>query len=131
MQTAELKPLMQTLAPHKVFGARLQETSYEVCVQDMHWAEAGEIQVFSDRFCLVERAEPPAPGRVRYQVQSAGGEPLRTGLLNILPPESERTIRWEAGHRHAVLCVLEPARLGLVGGTGWDWRRADAANTVD
>ncbi len=134
MQTVELKPLMQTLAPRKVFGARLQDAAYEVAVQDIHWAEPGEIHVLSGRHCLIELAEPPEPaitGRARYLVSTADGCERAAGALNFMPPESARTVRWNSGHRHAVVCVMEPERLGLLGGIDWHWRDIDPASTVD
>ena len=134
MYTAELKPLMQSLAPNKVFGARLQEAAYEVSVQDIHWAEPGEIHLLSGRYSLIELAEPPVPtlpGRARYTVQTADGQERAVGALNFMPPDSARTVRWNSGHRHAVVCVMEPERLGLLGGIDWRWGEIDPASTVD
>jgi AraC family transcriptional regulator len=131
VQTAELKPLMQTLAPFKVFGARLQEPAYEVSVQDIHWDQPGEIHLLSGRHCIIELAETPAPGRARYVVQAADGQECTAGALNFMPPESERTVRWNSGNRHAVVCVMEPDRLGLLGGIDWRWGDIDLASTVD
>lgn len=134
MQTVELKPLMQTLAPRKVFGARLQEAAYEVAVQDIHWTEPGEIHVLSGRHCLIELAEAPEPaisGRARYLVCTADGRERAAGALNVMPPASARTVRWNSGHRHAVICVMEPERLGLLGGIDWHWGDIDPEHTVD
>lgn len=131
MQTAELKPLMQALEPRKVFGARLQESAYEISVQDIHWAEPGEVHLLSRRHCLIELAEPPAPGRAHYQVETPDGQRRPAGLLNMMPPESARTVRWNAGSRHAVVCVMEPERLGLLAGIDWRWGEVDPASTLD
>lgn len=131
MQTSELKPLMQTLVPHKVFSARLQEPAYEVAVQDIHWAEPGAVHLLSGRYCLIELAEPPAPGRARYQVETADGQARTAGRLNLMPPGSSRTVRWNAGHRQAVVCLMEPERLGLLSGIAWRWDDIDPARTVD
>jgi AraC family transcriptional regulator len=131
MQTVELEPLMQTLAPRKVFGARLQEAAYEVSVQDIHWSEPGEVHVLSGRHCLIELAELPAPGRARYQVRSADGQEHAVGALNFMPPGSARTVSWESGDRHAVVCLMEPARLGLMAGIDWHWDDIELAATVD
>lgn len=134
MQNAELMPLMQTLAPNKVFGARLQAPGYEVSVQDIHWDAPGEIHLLSGRHCLIELAEPPEPmlaGRARYVVQTADGQERTAGALNFMPPESERTVRWNSGNRHAVVCVMEPERLGLLAGIDWRWDDIDPASTVD
>jgi len=122
---------MQSLAPKKVFGARLQESAYEVAVQDIHWTEPGEVHLLSRRHCLIELAEAPAPGRARYQVETPDGHRRTAGLLNMMPPESERTVRWNAGGRHAVVCVMEPERLGLLAGIDWRWDEVDPAATVD
>lgn len=131
MHTVELKPLMQTLAPRKVFGARLQEPGFEVAVQQIHWAEPGEIHVLSGRHCLIELAEPPAPGRARYQVRTADGREHAVGALNFMQPESARTVRWECGDRDAVVCLMDPERLGLLAGIDWHWDDIDTAATVD
>ncbi len=131
MQTTELKPLMQTLAPHKVFSARLQEPACEVAVQDIHWAEPGAVHLLSGRYCLIELAEPPAPGRARYEVETADGQARTAGRLNLMPPCSSRTVRWNAGDRHAVVCLMEPERLGLLGGIAWRWDDIDPVRTVD
>ena len=134
MQTAELRPLMQTLAPNKVFGARLQEAAYEVSVQDIYWPDPGEIHLLSGRYGLIELAEPPdarAAGRARYVVQTADGQQRTAGVLNFMPPGSERTVRWNSGNRHAVVCLMEPERLGLLGGIDWRWDDIDPASTVD
>ncbi len=131
MQTAELRPLMQTLAPRKVFEARLQEPAYEVAVQDIHWDAPGEIRLLSGRHGLIELAEPPATGRARYLVRSPDGRERTAGALNFMPPGSERTVRWNAGPRHAVVCLMEPERLGLLAGVDWRWDGIDLADTVD
>lgn len=131
VHTVELKPLMQTLAPRKVFGARLQAEAYEVAVQDIHWSEPGEIHLLSGPHCLIELAEPPTPGRARYLVQTADGQQRTVGALNVMPPDSARTVCWSPGSRHAVVCVMEPGRLGLLGGIDWRWGDIDPASTVD
>lgn len=134
MQTAEIRPLMQSLAPHKVFGARLQEAAYEVSVQDIHWSEPGEIHLWSGRHGLIELAEPPEPalaGRSRYVVRTADGRERVAGALNFMPPGTERTVRWNAGSRHAVVCVMEPERLGLLAGIDWRWDEIDPVSTLD
>lgn len=131
MQTAELMPLMQTLASKKVFEARLREDAYEVSVQDIHWAEPGSIHLLSGRHCLIELAEPPAPGRACYTVETTDGCRREVGTLNVMPPNSERTVSWNSGDRHAVVCIMEPERLGLLGGIDWHWDDIDPATTVD
>lgn len=131
MQTVELKPLMQSLVPRKVFGARLQEAAYEVSVQDIHWAEPGEIRLLSGPHCLIELAEPPGPGRARYVVRTADGRERTAGTLNFMPTGSARNVRWNSGTRHAVVCVMEPERLGLLAGIDWRWGDIDPASTVD
>ena len=131
MQTAELKPLMNRLAPMKVIGAQMEEAAYAVCVQDIHWAEPGEINIRSGRHCLIELAEAPALGRARYLIQTADGQQRPTGILNFMPPESARMVRWNEGTRHAVVCVMEPERLGLLGAVDWHWDGVDPARTLD
>ena len=42
-----------------------------------------------------------------------------------------RTVRWNAGDRHAVVCLMEPERLGLLGGIAWRWDDIDPVSTVD
>lgn len=131
MQTAELKPLMNTLAPIKVIGAHLKEASYEVSVQEIYWAEPGAINVLSGKHCLIELAEAPSIGRARYTVQTACGQERPVGMLNFMPPESERAIRWNEGRRHAVVCVLDPKQLGLLGSVDWHWGNVDQISTLD
>ena len=131
MQTAELKPLMNRLAPMKVIGAHMEEASYAVCVQDIHWAEPGAINIRSGRHCLIELAEAPSLGRARYLVQTADGHERPAGMLNFMPPESARTVRWNEGSRHAIVCVMEPERLGLLGAVDWHWDDVDPARTLD
>lgn len=131
MQTAELKPLMNTLAPMKVIGAHLEGASYEVSVQEIHWAEPGAINVLSGRHCLIELAEAPAEGRARYTVQTPHDRERPVGRLNFMPPESTRSVRWNKGSRHAIVCVLDPRRLGLLGAADWRWNDVDAARTLD
>jgi len=131
MQTAELKPLMNALAPMKVIGAHLEEAAYEVSVQDIHWTEPGSINVLSGRHCLIELAEEPRIGRARYLVEGADGRSRPVGTLNFMPPESARMVRWNEGGRHAVVCVMEPERLGLLGSIDWHWGDVDPADTLD
>lgn len=131
MQTAELKPLMNTLAPMKVIGAHLEEASYEVCVQEIHWAEPGAVNLLSGRHCLIELAEAPAIGRARYTVETASGQERPVGMLNFMPPESARSVRWNPGRRHAIVCVMDPKRLGLLGAIDWHWNEVDEDCTLD
>lgn len=131
MQTAELKPLMNTLAPMKVIGAHLKGASYEVSVQEIHWAEPGAIHVLSGRHCLIELAEAPAEGRARYMVQTSHDKERPVGRLNFMPPESARSVRWNKGSRHSIVCVLDPRRLGLLGAADWRWHDVEPACTLD
>jgi len=131
MQTAELKPLMDTLAPIKIFGAHLQEASYEVSVQDIHWAQPGMINVLSGPHCLIELAEPPSANRASYLVETDNGQEQTVGTLNFMLPDSARKVRWTEGSRHAVVCVMEPERLGLLGSMDWRWDHLDPACTLD
>jgi AraC family transcriptional regulator len=40
-------------------------------------------------------------------------------------------VRWNSGDRHAVVCLMEPERLGLLGGIDWRWDEIDPERTVD
>jgi AraC family transcriptional regulator len=40
-------------------------------------------------------------------------------------------VRWERGDRHAVVCLMEPERLGLLAGIDWHWDDIDTAVTVN
>lgn len=131
MQTVEIKPLMNTLAPMKEIGARLEEPAYELTSQDIHWAEPGAINVLSASHCLIELAETPAPGRARYLLQTADGVQRPAGALNFMPPHSMRTVHWNEGRRRAVVCLLVPERLGLLGSIDWRWQDIDPAATID
>lgn len=134
MQTTELKPLMERLAPFKVIGARREEAAYQVAIQDIHWSEPGEVHVHSGRHCLIELAEAPdqrLPGRARYSIQMDDERECAVGQLNFLLPETERTVRWSAGNRHAVVCLMDPQRMGLLAGIAWRWEAVDPVATVD
>ena len=137
MQTAELMPLMRQLAPCKIFGARRQEAHYEVAVQDVHWAEPGQIQLLSGRHCLIELAEaPPAASvrsveRARYVIRTEDDQIRNAGVLNMMPPESSRVVSWNAGDHHAVVCVIEPEQFGPLSGIEWRWKDIDPALTID
>ena len=137
MQTAELRSLMSTLAPRKVFGAHHEGAAYEVAIQNLHWSEPGSITLRSGRHCLIELAEPAAPtlapgvASTRYFIDGADGQALPTGRLNFMPPDATHNVRWSAGGHHAVVCVMEPERLGLLGSIDWHWGDIDPARTVD
>lgn len=134
MDTAELKPLMATLAPRKVIDARRSTAACEVAVQDIRWDEPGEIRIDSGPLCLVElsdHAATPAPGRAAYHIRLDNQKDHPVGRLNFLPPGARRTVRWTAGSRQAVVCVMEPSRVGLLAGMDWQWRDIDPARTVD
>ena len=131
MQTAELKPLMSTLAPNKVIGAHAEEDSYAVSVQEISWDQPGEIHVLSGQSCLIELAEEPALGRACYRIQTPNGVERPAGRLNFMPPQSERTVRWSPGRRHAIVCVMDPKRLGVLGAVDWRWNDVDQARTLD
>lgn len=131
MLTSELKSLMHTLAPQKVIAAYLEEASYAVSVQEIHWTEPGAIHVLSGRHCLIELAEAPASGRANYWVQMADGRECPVGRLNFMPPESARQVRWNAGRRHAIVCVMDPQRLGVLGATDWRWDDTDISRTLN
>ncbi|MDZ5455125.1 MULTISPECIES: helix-turn-helix transcriptional regulator [Azohydromonas] len=134
MQTAELKPLMDRLAPIKVIGAHLAEGAYEVAVQDIHWQQPGSIRVLSKAHCLVELNEPapcPEDERTRYVVCGVDGAERSTGTLNFMPPDTEVSVRWTAGRRRSVVCVMEPRRLGLLAGIDWCWDAADPTLLID
>ncbi|MDY0748160.1 AraC family transcriptional regulator [Paucibacter sp. R3-3] len=134
MQTTELKSLMQSLVPHKVFGGRRQEAHYEVAVQDIRWATPGEIRLLSGRHCLIELGEPPSPlavGRAHYVIQAEDERKRAAGLLNVMPPDSSRVVSWNAGEHHAVVCVIEAEHFGLLGGIDCRWNEVDPGLTVD
>ncbi len=134
MDTAELKPLMATLAPRKVIDARRSTAACEVAVQDIRWDEPGEIRIDSGPLCLVElsdQAATPAPGRSTYHIRLDNQQDHPVGRLNFLPPGAQRTVRWTAGSRQAVVCVMEPRRVGLLAGMDWQWQDIDPARTVD
>jgi AraC family transcriptional regulator len=135
MNTAELKPLMESLAPIKQIGAHLEDLSYAVSVQDIHWSEAGEVRILSGRHCLIELGEPPpaagVTGRARYRIETADGEEHEVGAVNFMPPGTSLTIRWSPGLRHSVVCLIEPERLGLLGGIDWHWGSYDAARALN
>jgi AraC family transcriptional regulator len=134
MQTTELKPLMERLAPLKVFGAQREAAAYQVAIQDLHWSEPGGVHVRSGRHCLIELAEPPAlrqAGQAHYRIQMDDERECTVGQLNFLLPETERTVRWSAGHRHAVVCLMDPQRLGLLAGIDWRWAAVAPRATVD
>lgn len=131
MYTAELKPLMTKLAPKKVIGAHIEDASYEVSVQEIHWTEPGVMNVLSGRHCLIELAEAPALGRAHYTVQTADGRECPVGRLNFMPPESARQVRWNAGRRHAIVCVMDPQRLDVLGASDWRWDDVDQTRTLN
>lgn len=131
MQTVELKPLMNTLAPNKLIGAHAEEGAYTVSVQEISWDQPGEIHVLSGQNCLIEWAEAPALGRARYRVQTPNGVERPVGQLNFMPPQSERTVRWSPGRRHAIVCVMDPKRLGVLGAMDWRWNDVDQTRTLD
>ena len=131
MQSAEIKPLMHALASKKIIGAHAEDSSYEVSVQEISWEQPGEIHVLSGSSCLIELAEMPAQGRATYSVQVPGGDEQRFGRLNFMPPNSERIVRWTTGRRQAVVCVMDPRRLGVLGAADWRWNDSDQARTLD
>jgi AraC family transcriptional regulator len=131
MLTSELKPLMNSLAPKKVIAAHMEDASCEVYVQEIHWTEPGAIHVLSGRHCLIELAEAPAWGRANYTVQTADGRQRPVGRLNFMPPESARQVRWNAGRRQAIVCVMDPQRLGVRGASDWRWDDVDETRTLD
>ncbi len=131
MQTSELKQLMGTQAPMKVVGAQMEEATYAVSVHECHWPQAGEIKLVSGQHCLIELAEAPAAGRARCLVQTADGQHRPAGMLNFMPPQTERKVRWNEGSRQAIVCMMEPERLGLLGAVDWHWGAVDTASTLD
>lgn len=135
MQTAELKPLMASLVPLKRFGAQFENGPHEITIQDLHWHEPGEILLRSGPYCLLELGDPPpsldAKGRSRYRIGTPDGQVRDVGLINLLPPHSERRISWTPGHRHSVVCLLQFDQLGLLGGMSWNWGSLDPARTLD
>lgn len=134
MESVRLKPLMSTLARSKVIGAHQAGSAYEVAVQDIHWSHPGEIEVLSGEHCLLELASPPPPGaasNAQYFVQAGGGREYEVGELNFLPPGAALNVRWNAGRRQSIVCVMELERLGLLSSIAGGWGKPDPETVLD
>lgn len=135
MNTTELKPLMESLVPIKEIGASLEDTSYAVSMQDICWPEPGELKLLSGRYCLIELGAPPpaagAAGETHYQIETADGKAHAIGAVNCMLPGTSLTVRWSAGRRHSMVCLIEPERLGLLGGIDWYCDSLDPVRTLD
>lgn len=130
----ELKPLMHRLAAGKHFVARATDDAYDVMIQDVHWDHPGGLEIHSGRQCLIELAGSALAGpeaTTEYMIDAPDGRMLPVGALNFLPPQSSVQVRWNRGRRRALVCVLEPQRLGLLAGIDWRWNNLSPQHALD
>ena len=109
------------------------EPAYEVRLQHVRWQAAGSARVTAGSRCVLELLLPLglAEGQTHYAALAKGGGSRPVGRLNFVVPDSELVLAWSGGEVRSIVCMFDPARLGLLGGMGWEWNDVDPMAALD
>lgn len=130
----QLERSPSTRAPFKLVECQRRDTAGERRVQQMHWPQAGQTLVNTEQSCVFELflgMDEPAAGRTAYMAEIPRRGRQAVGAVNFVPPHSSLQLQWTAGHKRSFVCMLDPGKLGALGGLAWDWSDIDPLAALD
>jgi AraC family transcriptional regulator len=121
------------LAPLRSITARRLDTAFEVRLQDVQWACGGQALVQAGERCTIELLVPEdAAGQAaHYTVTGQGGARSAVGRLNFMAPGSALDLQWSRGRVRSIVCMFDPASLGLFDRQFAHWRDVDPVAALD
>ncbi|MDB5885896.1 MAG: Transcriptional regulator, AraC family [Polaromonas sp.] len=113
----------------RLVTALRQDSVFEIRLQDVHWPHSGQSLMqtgtrWTFDFELANIAQRPA----QYTVARQRGIHRSAGRLNFIAPMSTLDLHWTHGHRRSVMCMFDPASLGL---PGFNWQEVDPLAAFD
>lgn len=116
--------------PQRSVSACRQDAAFEIRLQDVRWSSPGQTTVTAGARCALELLLPGLAGGVEggeaeYIVVGEHGRRRAVGRLNFVAPFSALELQWSPGKVRSLVCMFDPARLGLLGGLAWDWADVD------
>ncbi|MDB5928656.1 MAG: rhaR [Polaromonas sp.] len=113
-------------------SARRLDPAFEVRVQDVHWPSGGQSQVQTGARCTVELLiDEPAGQAAHYTVTGERGMRSTVGRLNFVAPMTTLDMHWSRGQVRSIVCMFDPASLGLLDRQFGDWRGVDPLGALD
>lgn len=120
-------------APLRSVAACRTDAAYELRLQNVQWLAPGHSAVLTGARCMLELLLPDiaAHDQTEYTITGPGGQRRAAGRLNFVAPSNVLDLQWSRGHARSIVCMFDPARLGLLAGLDWDWRNVDPMAAVD
>lgn len=123
-------------APQRSVSACRQDAAFEIRLQDVRWSSPGQTTVTAGARCALEWLLPDMDGvaddgEAEYIVLGEHGHRHAVGRLNFVAPFSALELQWSPGTVRSLICMFDPARLGLLGGLSWDWADVDPMAALD
>jgi AraC family transcriptional regulator len=119
--------------PLRSVAACRTDAAYELRLQDVQWLAPGKTTVLTGARCMLELLLPESTfeHQTEYTITGPRGQQRAVGSLNFVAPSNVLELQWSRGRARSVVCMFDPARLGLLGGLGWDWNDVDPMAAVD
>lgn len=119
--------------PLRSVAACRTDAAYELRLQDVQWLAPGQTTVLTGARCMLELLLPQSSfeHQTEYTITGPRGQQRAVGSLNFVAPSKVLELQWSRGRARSVVCMFDPARLGLLGGLGWDWDDVDPMAAVD
>lgn len=130
----QLRNVDSARGPAKRVECERRDEAGERRVQQIHWPQAGQTRVSTGATCVFElflEQEEGETGRTDYLADVPGRGPQAVGSVNFVPPHSSLQLHWTAGRKRSFVCLLDPGKLGPLGGLDWDWADVDPLAALD
>lgn len=121
-------------APAKLVECQRRDTAGERRVQQTLWPQAGQTRVTTEQGIVFElfldltgTNDPQAA----YECEIQRHGRCSVGAVNFLPPHTDLQLHWTAGRKRSFVCMLDPRKLGALGGLAWDWSDIDPLAALD
>jgi AraC family transcriptional regulator len=119
-------------APVRSITALRLDRAFEIRLQEVQWPRSGQSLMqtgarWTFDFQLDDRTQRPA----RYTVARQHGTHRPAGRLNFIIPMSTLDLQWSGGHRRSIMCMFDPASLGVLGNQFGNWHDVDPLAAFD
>lgn len=130
----QLRDFDRSGGPARLVECVRRDEAGERRVQQIRWPEAGQTRVRTGATCVfelfLEGGEPEA-AHTDYLADVPGRGRQAVGSVNFVPPHSSLQLHWSAGSKRSFVCLLDPGKLGPLGGLDWDWADVDPLAALD